>query len=72
MSISIAFLQETPRASQGLVAHCYAMPALFLPWEELSPAARQEFTTHGPIPCEGSGAVGVWCQSCRFGELVEV
>lgn len=50
-------------------AECYADPALFKPWEQLSMAEQDEFGLHGSIPCEGGGVPGSWCEDCRFGEV---
>ena len=62
-----AFFQKTPRMSADVRCVCYASPKLFVPWEQLSTAAKNEFVRNGPIPCEGGGVPGSWCGECRFG-----
>lgn len=64
-----AFRIKEPRAKSTLEAECYAHPRLFLPYEQLNKAERREFDTNGPIPCEGGGTPGEWCNGCRFGGL---
>jgi hypothetical protein len=28
-----------------------------------------ELIANGPIPCEGQGYLGYWCDECRFGRV---
>lgn len=57
------------RCSSTTRAYCYADEQLFLPWEEMNEKSRLEFTLNGPIPCEGGGVPGFWCEACRFGHI---
>lgn len=52
-----------------ITAQCFADPVLFLPWDEMTSEARDEFDVNGPIPCEGGGVPGEWCEQCRFGNV---
>ena len=52
-----------------ITAECLADPGLFLDWDEMTSEARDEFDVNGPIPCEGGGVPGEWCEQCRFGEV---
>ncbi len=61
------FKQRQPRQTALVTCHCHAKPALFGHWDSLTEAARTEFAINGPIPCEGLGRVGQWCEGCRFG-----
>lgn len=65
------YLQAEPRASSMTFAECFAAPELFQPWEQMTKAARREFSVNGPIPCEGGGVPGEWCARCRFGKVGE-
>jgi hypothetical protein len=53
-------------------ASCYADPALFQPWEQLTAVQQDEFDLHGAIPCDGGGLPGEWCRSCRFGTVTDL
>lgn len=65
----IRFKLDTPRTFANTVVECYGSPELFEqnPSREVEDACMQD----GPIPCEGSGVLGLYCQDCRFG-LIEV
>lgn len=52
-----------------ITAECFADPVLFLDWDEMPLGARGEFEVRGPIPCEGGGVPGEWCEQCRFGNV---
>jgi hypothetical protein len=60
------------RAHALILFSCIADDALFLEWEDLSEASKQEFEDNGPIPCEGRGFAGIWCERCRFGQTEEL
>jgi hypothetical protein len=62
--------EKTPRYEKTVIYQCFASQKLFGDWDDLSTAARKEFVTNGPIPCEGGGVPGEWCANCRFGEVV--
>ena len=66
-----SFKQKSPRESTNTLVECYAKPILFEPWENLSEEVKYEFMTNGPIPCEGGGVPGMWCDGCRFGKVYE-
>lgn len=65
------FLLKEPRCITDTRAYCYASPELFKSWASMSKAARKEFDKNGPIPCEGGGIPGQWCDMCRFGTVDE-
>lgn len=65
------FRQTTPRATFLLEAQCFAVSALFAPWETLPPEIQDEFEVNGGIPCDGSGLPGEYCADCRFGAVEE-
>ena len=65
------FYTAEPRRETDTRVECHAMPELFLPWDEMSKAAQNEFTKNGSIPCEGGGVPGIWCDGCRFGVVAE-
>lgn len=65
------FIRPTPRSTCNQDFHCYAANELFLPWDQLSQRAKDEFDNNGPIPCEGGGVPGPWCDNCRFGSIGE-
>ena len=50
---------------------CFAPEEMFLPYEELPEFIHDELDKNGPIPCEGSGDLDLWCETCRFG-IVEM
>ena len=65
------FRQGIPRASEELIADCFAVPLVFED-DALWPAALvEDMAKHNGIPCEGSGVPGAWCHSCRFGVVEE-
>ena len=66
------YRKTTKRATAEIVADCFADPRLFVGWDKMTDAERNEFTVNGPIPCEGGGIPGTWCDGCRFGEVVNV
>jgi hypothetical protein len=63
------FRQKQPRAESEIIATCYAKPVLFMELDDMPQDAKDEFEKNGPIPCEGGGVPGVWCNRCRFGEV---
>ncbi len=63
------FFQKEPRHETVTLASCHASPKLFIEWDKMSKAAKNEFETNGPIPCEGGGVPGFWCDGCRFGKI---
>ena len=66
-----SFKQKTPRCESNVRCQCLAKPVLFLDWDKMPKSAQQEFTKNGPIPCEGGGVPGPWCEECRFGKVLE-
>ena len=64
------FRQKKPRLETDVRCQCFADPVLFLKSEDLPKNAIAEFKKNGPIPCEGSGWPGVWCEGCRFGKVL--
>jgi hypothetical protein len=60
-------LAKRPRAWAVVLFECHARDSLFGPWEDMTAADRNEFIENGPIPCEGGGVPGSWCENCRFG-----
>ena len=62
---------KTPRRTDAILvtASCHAAPGLFLDWDDMTSEHRDEFDLHGPIPCEGGGVPGEWCEGCRFGNV---
>jgi len=64
------FRLSTIRRKAELEAQCFADPELFKPWDQMTAAAKSEFDKNGPIPCEGGGVPGEWCNGCRFGCLI--
>lgn len=71
MTRKTKFLQNSPRAESTVLCQCYGAPELFLAWDDMPRAVRQEFEKNGPIPCEGGGVPGPWCEDCRFGKVHE-
>ena len=69
--MSQSFRQRKPRRSTTVQCDCFASPILFEPWDQMPENARQEFKINGPIPCEGGGLPGQWCEGCRFGKVHE-
>ena len=64
------YLKKPRRIGYVLVtAMCHAARGLFLAWDEMEPEGRDEFNLNGPIPCEGGGVPGEWCEECRFGTV---
>jgi hypothetical protein len=63
--------QEKVRRESDVTFQCFGKPELFGPYEKMTEAAKEEFKTNGPIPCEGGGRPGFWCADCRFAEVVE-
>lgn len=61
------YRMDEPRRETDTRAECYADERLFLPWDDMPKAIQNEFTKNGPIPCEGGGVPGQWCDACRFG-----
>lgn len=61
------YRNNNARAKATLVAECYADPCLFR--ADLTRDEMNEFVVNGPIPCEGGGVPGEWCDGCRFGQL---
>lgn len=66
------FRRHKRRIRAIIAADCFADKSLFLPWENLSRAAKNEFDKNGPVPCEGGGIPGEWCSNCRFGKLLNI
>lgn len=60
---------EIPREISFWECACHAPEDLIGEWDVLSDAAKQEFEDNGPIPCEGNGWTGPWCEGCRFGSV---
>jgi len=71
MAKRIPFRLATARRQTDTRVECFADPELFKPWGEMSSKAKQEFDVNGPIPCEGGGLPGLWCDGCRFGHVNE-
>jgi hypothetical protein len=65
----VPFRLLTARRITDTRASCYADPRLFEEWDTLSKDAKLEFIKNGPVPCEGGGTPGQWCDSCRFGHV---
>lgn len=63
------FRMTTPTRATRIECTCFADPVLFLDWDEVPAEAQNEISVNGPIPCEGGGLPGEWCQDCRFGKL---
>ena len=63
------FKTAMPREIGTIQVQCFAKPVLFGKWDEMPQAARDEFANNGPIPCEGGGKLGTWCDGCRFGSV---
>ncbi len=70
MPVKSKFRLKTIRRETSSIAECYASPDLFVDWDKASKAAKNEFEVNGPIPCEGGGLPGFWCEGCRFGGLL--
>jgi hypothetical protein len=66
----VQFRQSKPRRQTDVRCQCFADPVLFVGWEKMPDSARNEFNQNGPIPCEGGGLPGEWCQGCRFGAVL--
>ena len=66
-----SFRQKFPREESDVRCQCFAKSDLFLDWDDMSLAAKNEFARNGPIPCEGSGTPGIWCDGCRFGKVLK-
>lgn len=65
--------QEEPRDEAVFGFFCHAPEGYFVAdLIEAPPTVLQELAQHGPIECEGSGAIGPWCTRCRFGLMVVV
>lgn len=62
---------KQPRSVDTILvtATCYAAPVLFIRWDDMPKGAKDEFDRNGPIPCEGGGTPGEWCEQCRFGQV---
>lgn len=64
-------LTNKPRAVKTIEFQCFASPKFFLAWEDTPQIVKDEIKANGPVPCEGGGVVGAWCESCRFGVWME-
>jgi|CXWL01.1.fsa_nt_gi hypothetical protein len=65
------FKRRFPRLTTQVLCECFAKDVLFKPWDKMPKSAQEEFEKNGPIPCEGGGVPGQWCERCRFGKVRE-
>jgi hypothetical protein len=68
------FRQKEPTQIAEVVIKCFADKRMFLPnFEDMPKEMQNIFLRQGSIslPCQGSGAIGVWCNECVFGEIAE-
>jgi len=63
------FRRKYPRVEATVIFQCFADHRMFVREFALMPHDMQDAFNRGlNIPCEGSGVVGPWCESCEFGE----
>lgn len=68
------FRQKEPTQTAEVVIACHADKRMFLPeFTDMPKPMQKIFQGPGSIslPCQGSGAIGVWCNDCVFGEIAE-
>lgn len=62
--------QDEARDTGWVEFECHAPEGYFLAWEKVPDEFKAEIEDAGPIPCEGGGAIGTWCEDCRFCEYL--
>lgn len=66
--MDVPITQEARSIGEVVIA-CHAPDDYFE--DDISDEVDAECAANGPIPCEGGGYVGLWCQDCRFSKIFQ-